>query len=158
MGGGSRGSEGRALRMPVAPRRSACMTPTRSANLAAASARLSQLPYRERLAAVRASGVFDDPFVRAAADSLIDRLAPADDSQRSALDEWLAELPDSSAASYVRAIMAGRDADAARHWGEFFQRCPALDPALMAQRARALAGTGDWSGAARYLRHALETR
>src|SRR3954470_22082324 len=119
MGGGSRGPEGRALRMPVAPRRSARITPTRSANLAAASARLSQLPYRERLAAVRASGVFDDPFVGAAADSLIDRLAPADDSQRSALDEWLAELPDSSAARYVRAIMAGRGGHAGGRRGGF---------------------------------------
>lgn len=123
---------------------------------------LSGRPHAERLATAREMCArLDDAFVSGTADLLLAQLAPATDAERAALADWIDALPASIAGAYLRATFygnAGRHADAAVQWGEFFERFPSQDPFLMAQRARALSRAGDWQAAARHLRHALETR
>jgi FkbH-like protein len=106
-------------------------------------------------------GRLDEGFVPATADFLLAQLAPSTDAERSAVAEWADTLPATIAGSYIRAVSysaAGRHADAAAAWEEFFERFPSQDPFLMAQRARAVSRAGSWEPAALHLRHALETR
>lgn len=123
---------------------------------------LQGLSHADRLTAAREiCGRLDAAFVPATADLLMTQLAPATDEERVALAGWVDALPPSIAGSYLRAVWygaAGRHADAASEWRQFFERFPSQDPFLMAQRARALARADDWDGAALHLRHALETR
>ena len=138
------------------------MTRRRPATGADVAARLGPLSFAERIgAAGTLCGELEDPFVPAAADALLAQLAPRNDADREALARWIDMRPASICGSYLQAVFyasAGRDADAASRWGDFFERCPSQDAALMAQRARALSRAGEWDAAARHLRHALSTR
>jgi FkbH-like protein len=126
------------------------------------AARLGPLPFAERLTAARAlCAEIEEPFLPAAADALLAQLAAQSDDERAARARWIDELPASIAGSYLQAVAygaAGRDAEAAERWSDFFDRCPAQDPFLMAQRARALSRVGQWDAAAEAMRAALATR
>jgi len=131
---------------------------THDRGLAAPSAiraRLAPLPPAERLAVAR-DLLRGEPFVQALADAVLEELTQASD-----LDEWLASLPETAASSYARAVLTarlGQHDRAAAHWKAFFERVPAPDASLVAQRARSLAAAGDVTGAAHCLRQALDTR
>ena len=126
------------------------------------AARLGALAFAARLEAARAiCSEMEPSFAPSTADALLAQLTARTDAERAALAEWVGGLPASIAGSYLRAVTcsaAGRDAEAAAHWNEFFERYPSQDPLLMAQRARALARTGEWAAAAVPLRQALATR
>ena len=126
------------------------------------AARLGSLPFDERLAAARSLCVeIDEAFAPATADALLAQLAARSDAERAALSQWIDEVPPSIAGSYLQAVhyaAAGRDADAAAKWSDFFDRFPSQDPFLAAQRARALSRTGQWDAAAAVLRQALASR
>jgi FkbH-like protein len=138
------------------------MSARRAVTPAEITARLGALPFDQRLVAAR--GICDEiesPFVPATADALLGQLAARADAERAALARWIDELPASIAGSYLQATAytaAGRDAEAAACWSEFFDRFPSQDPFLMAQRARALSKLGQWDAAALHLRQALATR
>ena len=138
------------------------MTRPRTLTPADIAARLAGLTPHERLAAARAiCDEIEEPFVPATADALLVQLAARTDDDRAALAQWIDELPPSTTGCYLQATAygaAGLHAEAAERWSGFFDRCPSQDPVLMAHRARALSGTGEWDAAARHLRQALGTR
>jgi hypothetical protein len=103
----------------------------------------------------------DEAFAPATADALLAQLAARSDAERAALSQWIDEVPPSIAGSYLQAVAygaAGRDAEAAISWSDFFDRFPSQDPFLMAPRARALSRVGQWDAAAEVMRAALATR
>jgi len=138
------------------------MTPAPRVGGADIIARLSGLAYPERLAAAAEMWrELDAPFSPALADAVLAQLGADGPEQAMHLDAWLASLPASAAASYVRAVhhaRAGRHDRAAEAWRDLVQRVPYLDPLLAAQRARSQAAISDWAGAARTLRQALAAR
>ena len=126
------------------------------------ASRLAAVPPADRLdAAAALCQEMEGAFVPAAADALLAQLTARSEREREALSAWIESLPASIAGSYLQAVYlgsAGRDADAAARWTDFFDRFPSQDPFLMAQRARALSRAGDWDAAALVMRQALVTR
>jgi FkbH-like protein len=134
----------------------------RSLTAADIVAKLADLAHGDRLGAARAiCAEIDASFAPAAADALLEQLAARTETQRARLSEWIDALPASTAGCYLQAAFyatAGRHAEAAARWHEFFERFPSQDAVLMAHRVRALARAGQWEPAARHLRQALGTR